>query len=195
VVATETLTAAGDASAIAARVAPLGPGAVLFAGEATAADAVATQLRNRGLAAPLITGSAACEEPGVRAAPALTLGDLCVVPGVDGESHPAAQAFREDYAAAGLPVPPGPLGAVGYDAANLLIDAAARALPATSIRPPAGEARSARTAIAAILQAMVRSGATGPLSFDQYGDLLVQSGTVRRWDGTEWITVGSRTAG
>jgi branched-chain amino acid transport system substrate-binding protein len=94
----------------------------------------------------------------------------------------SAQQFVKDYEAAGFKESYSAYGAQSFDAANIIIQGLAKALPnAESVeaaRPQIVEAVSATSGF---------QGATGEHTFDEYGDTSNRALTVYKAEGTEWV--------
>jgi branched-chain amino acid transport system substrate-binding protein len=91
-------------------------------------------------------------------------GDLSTNVGAPAELLPSATRFVSDYAAAGYPEPFAAYGVLTYDATTVLISGLATALAGgdytTEKRPDIVQA----------VQATDVQGASGPISFDEFGD-------------------------
>jgi ABC-type branched-subunit amino acid transport system substrate-binding protein len=116
-------------------------------------------------------------------------GVLCVAPVAPAESLPSAQAFAEDYEAAGFAEPPGVAGPLTYDAVSAVVDALAPTV-AVGTTPLAG----LRTRLTIAIGTGLLAGATGTLSFDAAGDRIEPVLTVLRAERGAWVSVISRTS-
>ena len=93
----------------------------------------------------------------------------------------SAKKFVTDYAAAGYKEPYGAYGAYSYDAANAIINALKVSLA------DATDAKSARQATVDAVGAVSFDGATGPVSFDEFGDAKTKVLTVYKVTGGKWV--------
>lgn len=115
-----------DYAAIVEQITPLNPDLLFFGGEYEVAAAFRTAAA--GLAAPLMGGDGIKDDAYIAAAGPRSEGDFASTVGAPLATLESAAAFRDDYEAAGFSEPPTDFGPYAYDAANLLIDAAAVAL-------------------------------------------------------------------
>jgi branched-chain amino acid transport system substrate-binding protein len=112
-------------------------------------------------------------------------GDLGTSVGPPPDTLPAARGFVDAYRRAGYPEAIGSYGAFTFDAANVLIDSAARSLAEDGEWSPALRPTMVRS-----VQNFHGDGITGPLSFDRFGDVSTDTVTVYRVQGGQWAVVG-----
>jgi branched-chain amino acid transport system substrate-binding protein len=151
-----------DFSGVITRIRALNPEAVYYGGEYPVAGPLSAQLAAAGLHIPLMGGDGIGDpkfaQLGGRE------GDLSTNVGAPAELLPTAAEFVSDYAAAGYAEPFGGYGVLTYDATNVLIAGVAEALAGGDYSP------DRRADIVKAVQATDMQGASGPISFDEYGD-------------------------
>jgi branched-chain amino acid transport system substrate-binding protein len=117
-------------------------------------------------------------------------GDLAVYPGAPATSLPTAREYVRRFQAAGFGPDPGPYGATAYDATRAIIRAFAASVgDATTIDA------AVRSGVVEQLDVIRFEGATGPISFDRFGDaeerpLAVYEVVGRGWDVSGVVRVG-----
>jgi branched-chain amino acid transport system substrate-binding protein len=168
--------------------APLRPDVVFFGGEYEVGAAFSRQVAGGGVAAPVMGGDGLKDDKYVASAGAASEGDLASTVGAPLASLPAAQAFTAAYARAGFAEPPSDFGAYAYDAAQVLIAAAARAL-----RGAGGVTARVRADTVAAVQATDITGVTGRVTFDAFGDTRTKVLTVYRVSDGAWRAVRTET--
>ena len=149
-----------DVPAVVARVRDAEPDVVFFGGLATSAGNLRRALWQAGVRGPFLSGDAAADPEFVRAAGEAAAADAYLTFAPDIRTLPSAQAFLLIHAR--LVGPPGPYSVYGYDAANALLTALARAARA---------GRMDGTRAARALRARPYEGALGRLRWDRRGDL------------------------
>lgn len=118
---------------------------------------------------------------------ASTDGAIVSSPGLPVERMPSATAYREAYQGRfGKPVQN--YGPYAYDAANVLIAAAWKAIGE-------GKENELRAAVVANARAIEHEGATGQTKFDEKGDTLRQSFSFQKVEGGAWHYLATATAG
>ncbi len=175
-----------DFTTVAGEIAPLTPQLLFFGGEYE----VAAAFRNAAaeIDAPLMGGDGIKDDIYIEDTGAAGEGDYASSIGAPLESLDTAADFVAAYEAAGYDDPPSAFGPYAYDAANLLIAAAASALE--------GEdevTAEARATVVEEVQAADVDGITGRLAFDEYGDTVTKVFTVYQVEGTEWVPVSTVT--
>jgi branched-chain amino acid transport system substrate-binding protein len=154
---------------------------VYYGGEYPAAGPLAAQLKERGFKGPLMGGDGIYSSDFFKGAGDKAEGTLATSIGEPVSELESAQQFVKDYDAAGFKESYSAYGAQSYDAANIIIQGLAKALPnAESVeaaRPQIVEAVGATSGFA---------GVTGEHSFDEYGDTSNRALTVYKATGTEW---------
>ncbi|MGH8963714.1 MAG: branched-chain amino acid ABC transporter substrate-binding protein [Actinomycetes bacterium] len=175
-----------DFSGVITRIRPANPDAVYYGGEYPVSGPLSAQLAQAGLNIPLMGGD------GMNDPQFIALGgregDLATAIGAPAETLPSAAQFVSDYAAAGYPEPFATYGALTYDAANVVIDAVASTLAGGDF------SEDRRADITAAVQATDMEGATGPVSFDEFGDTTNKVLTVYTVKGEEFTPVEGSTS-
>jgi branched-chain amino acid transport system substrate-binding protein len=154
---------------------------VYYGGEYPAAGPLAAQLKERGFKGPLMGGDGIYASDFFKGAGDKGEGTLATSIGEPVDELESAQQFVTDYEAAGFKESYSAYGAQSFDAANIIIQGLAKALPnADSVeaaRPQIVEAVSGTSGFA---------GVTGEHTFDEYGDTSNRALTVYKATGTEW---------
>jgi branched-chain amino acid transport system substrate-binding protein len=162
------------------------PEVVYYGGVYLAAGPLSRQLGSAGLGVPLMGGD------GILYPDYIALGgrpgDLATFIGAPAETLPTASQFVADYRAANYADPSGSYGVLAYDATNLLIAAVTAAVR------DGGWSDDSRAAVARKVQATNVQGASGPISFDQYGDTTNRVLTVFSVSGEVFTPVDGSTA-
>ena len=174
-----------DFSGVIAAIRSQNPDAVYYGGEYPVAGPLSAQLAGAGLNIPLMGGD------GINDAQFVELGakdgDLATAIGAPAESLPSAAGFVSDYAAGGYAEPFGTYGALTYDATNVIINALSQVLAQGDY------SEDRRSEIVAAVQATNIEGASGPISFDQYGDTTNKVLTVYTVENGELVPVEGST--
>lgn len=171
-------------------VAPLAPDVLFFGGEYQVAAALRKQATEAGIDAPLMGGDGIKDAAYIESAGEASEGDLASSIGRPVRDSDAAADFLAAFDAAGFEEGPGDFGPYAFDAANLLIEAAAGVLdkePEDGATVTAGQ----RDAILAAVADADAEGASGPLAFDERGDTRTKVLTLYRVEGGEWRAVRS----
>ncbi|MBC8091150.1 MAG: branched-chain amino acid ABC transporter substrate-binding protein [Pseudonocardia sp.] len=155
------------------------PGAVYYGGEFPVAGPLSAQLAAAGLNIPVMGGDA------LQSSEFITLGardgDLVTSVGAPPAELESAQAFIDEYTAANYPEDFQTYGALTYDATQILIEALATALG------DGDWSEDVRPAVIEAVQATDFSGATGDVTFDEFGDTSNKTLTVYRVEGEEFV--------
>lgn len=171
-----------DFARVIAALKPFNPDAVYFGGQYPQAGPLSAQLAAAGLKVPVMGGD------GIFNDSFITLGgkegDLATSVGAPTEDLDSAKEFAEAYQSAGYPEGFGAYGAFAYDAANAIIG---------SLAVTIGDGRwstSMRDKLVANVAKYEGDGATGKVSFDEFGDtknhvLTVYQVTGGKWDAVE----------
>lgn len=175
-----------DLPAVAAEVAAANPDIVFFGGEYDVAVQLSTALSAVGLVVPLVGADGMKDDRYISLAGAASDGDLASTVAVP-DNADGAEAFFAAYEAAGFSNPPSDYGLFAYDAANVIIAAAAQALEGTSD----GVTPEVRQQMAGLVQATGLTGATGTVVFDEFGDIPAGAFTVYRVIDGAWQPVES----
>jgi branched-chain amino acid transport system substrate-binding protein len=187
IVGTETVNENDrDFGAVVTKVIGAKPDMVYYGGEYPAAGPLAAQLADRGFEGPLMGGDGIYASDFFKGAGDKGDGTLATSIGEPVDQLESAKQFVTDYEAAGFKESYSAYGAQSYDAANILIQGMAKALP---------NAQSVEAARPEIVKAVNATkgfqGATGEHSFDEYGDTSNLALTVYKAEGTEWTPVFS----
>ena len=170
--------AATDFTNFLAAAIPGKPGAIFFGGEYTVAAGLRDQATTAGFSGPLVGGDGIKDDAYISDAGAASKGTLASTVGTPLASLKTAKRFLAAYKKAGFDTGPTDYGPYAYDAANLLVGAAARVLDGQSSIPT-----DARTTVVSKVQAAKGKGASGPLGFDQFGDTTHSVFTLYRVSG------------
>jgi branched-chain amino acid transport system substrate-binding protein len=164
-----------DFGAVVTKVIGAKPDMVYYGGEYPAAGPLAAQLKERGFKGPLMGGDGIYASDFFKGAGDKAEGTLATSIGEPVDQLESAKQFIADYKAAGFKEGFSAYGGQSYDAANIIIQAFAKALPgAASVeaaRPQIVEAVGATQGYA---------GVTGEHSFDEFGDTSNRALTVYR---------------
>jgi len=177
-----------DFSAVISKIKPLNPQAVFYGGEYPEASLLAKQMKAAGLDIPLMGGDGIYDPAYIKVAGAAANGDLATSVGAPTASLPTAKSFVTDYKAAGYKEGYSAYGAYSYDAANVIINALAKALN--------GKGKiddSVKQAIITDVQNTKMNGVTGSVAFDQFGDTTNKVLTVYKVAGGAWLPVKTAT--
>jgi len=169
---------ATDFSGFLAAALPAKPDAIFFGGEYTVAAALRDQATTAGFSGPLVGGDGIKDDAYINEAGAPSKGTLASTVGTPLASLKTAKRFLAAYKKAKFDTSPTDYGPYAYDAANLLVGAAARALGGQTSIPP-----DARSTVVSTVQATKTTGASGPLGFDQFGDTTDSVFTLYRVSG------------
>lgn len=161
------------------------PDVLFFGGEYAVAAAFRASATAAGITAPMMGGDGIKDDAFIADAGPSSEGTIASTVGVPLDALSSAADFVAAYEAAGFDEPPSDFGPYAYDAANLLIDAAAGALADTDVVTP-----EARAAVIAALGAVEATGVTGAIAFDELGDTTTRVFTIYRVEGDAWVPVG-----
>jgi branched-chain amino acid transport system substrate-binding protein len=170
-----------DFSAVISKVKNANPEAVYYGGEYPQAGPLSQQAKSAGLTAPLMGGDGIYDPAYIELAGKTSNGDLATNVGAPPEKLESAKQFINDYQAAGYKEPYASYGPYSYDAANAIINALKTSLASAS------DAKSARAATIDAVGKVSFDGASGKVSFDQYGDSTTKVLTVWKVDGGKWV--------
>jgi branched-chain amino acid transport system substrate-binding protein len=170
-----------DFSGVIAKVKPTAPEAVYYGGEYPAAGPLSKQMKDAGLNIPLFGGDGIYDKEFINLGG--KEGDYATSVGAPTEALSDAKQFVDDYKAKGYKEGYSAYGAFSYDAANAIIASVAKAIGGGSW----GEDK--RDAVLKNMNDYSVHGATGDVSFDQYGDSTNKLLTVYQVTGTDWKAV------
>jgi branched-chain amino acid transport system substrate-binding protein len=171
-----------DFATVASEIAPLNPNLVFFGGEYEVAAALSTATAS--LPAPLMGGDGIKDDAYIQAAGADAEGDIASSIGAPIDQLASAAEYEAAYQAAGYADPPSVFGPYAYDATNVIIDAAAKALKGKS-----AVNKKARNAVVKSVQATDADGITGRIAFDEFGDTVTKVFTIYRVTNGAWVPV------
>jgi branched-chain amino acid transport system substrate-binding protein len=163
---------------------PLNPDVIFFGGEYQTAAALRDQATTAGVTAPLMGGDGVKDDAYITAAGPSSNGDYASSIGQPVTTSTSAAKYLADYQAAGFTEKPGDFGPYAFDAANVLIAAAAKAVEGQTTVTDA-----VRADILDSVQATNTSGASGKIAFDQYGDTTTKVLTLYRVENGAWTAV------
>jgi branched-chain amino acid transport system substrate-binding protein len=172
-------------SSVIAKVRPGKPDAVYYGGEFPVAGPLSKQLADAGLDIPLMGGD------GIADTQYIDLGgrpgDLATNIGAPVERLPSAKAFTDAYAASGYAEPASAYGAMTYDATNVVIEALAEVVGDGEF------AESSRRQLVDAVQQTDYDGASGHVSFDEFGDTTNKVLTVYSVQGDQFVPLETGT--
>jgi branched-chain amino acid transport system substrate-binding protein len=171
-----------DFAAVAGEIAPLNPSLIFFGGEYEVAAALSKA--TAAIPAPLMGGDGIKDDAYIEAAGADAEGDIASSIGAPIDQLASAASYEAAYEAAGYDDPPSVFGPYAYDATNVLIDAAAKALKGKS-----AVNKKARAAVIKSVQATDTEGITGRIAFDDYGDTVTKVFTIYKVTDGAWVPV------
>jgi branched-chain amino acid transport system substrate-binding protein len=165
---------------------PTKPALVFFGGEYNVAATLRTAASAAGLTAPLMGGDGMNDPAYITGAGAAAAGSYASGVGVPLAQIPGAKKFTAAYERAGYSSQPTDYGPYAYDAANAVI-AVLKSRLADTTKLPA----NLRAQVVKGIQKTKRTGITGPIAFDRYGDIVGASFTLYQVKGTPpaWVEV------
>jgi branched-chain amino acid transport system substrate-binding protein len=173
---------------VAQAIEPARPDLVFFGGEYDVGAQFAKQVSDAGIKVPVMGGDGIKDDAYIAKAGAASDGDLASTVGAPLASLPTAKAYTDAYAAARFAEPASDYGVYAYDAANVIITAAARAARGTD----KVNAKVRRDVLAGV-QATDITGASGRVAFDRFGDTQTKVLTLYRVSGGAWKPVKTET--
>ncbi|MFI9386766.1 branched-chain amino acid ABC transporter substrate-binding protein [Kutzneria sp. NPDC052558] len=176
-----------DFSGVLTKVKATSPDAIFYGGEYPAAGPLSKQAAGLGLNVPVMGGDGIYDPKFI--ALGGKEGDLATSVGAPADQLQSAATFIKDYAAKSYKEPYASYGAFAYDAANVIISSLAKTLGDSGTWSD-----SQRDALIKNIQSYSGSGATGPISFDQYGDSTNKVLTVYQVSSGAWKAVKSGAA-
>jgi branched-chain amino acid transport system substrate-binding protein len=183
VLTTETINPGDkDFGGVVSKIKAQNPDFLFYGGEYPEASLLTKQMKAAGLAIPLMGGDGVDSAEYIKSGGKATEGDFATALGAPTESLPSAAQFVKDYAAGGYSVDErDPYGAYAYDAANAIIKSLAKAVEGGAT----GDALRAK--VLEGVQGISFDGATGPISFDQFGDTNSKVLTVYKVTGGKFV--------
>ena len=174
-----------DFSGVISKIRPQNPDAVYYGGEYPVAGPLSAQLAAAGLNIPLMGGDGIVDKQFVSLGG--KQGDLATNVGAPPELLPSATQFINDYKAHGFAEPYSAYGALTYDATNVIIQGVAKAVANGDY------SEDRRADIVAAVQNTNLDGASGKVSFDQYGDTTNKVLTVYSVKGADFAPIEGST--
>jgi branched-chain amino acid transport system substrate-binding protein len=173
-----------DFSGVIAAIKPFNPDGVYFGGQYPQAGPLSKQLAGAGLNVPVMGGDGIFDDDFIKLGG--RDGDLATSVGAPTEDLDSAKAFVDAYEKGGYKEGYSAYGAFSYDAANVII---------TSLAETIGDGewsegdKAQREALVKKVGEYDAEGATGKVSFDEYGDSTNKVLTVYQISGGEWKAV------
>jgi branched-chain amino acid transport system substrate-binding protein len=167
---------------VVATVAPMRPDVVFFGGEYEVASALRREASAAALASRLMGGDGMKDDAYIEGAGDDSEGDLASSIGRPLAESTTATDFVAAYDDAGFEEDPSDFGPYAFDAATTIIGAAADALEGQD-----AITSSVRDAILRSVQETQGTGASGPISFDQFGDTRTKVLTLYRVEDGAWV--------
>ena len=159
------------------------PQAVYYGGQYPEAGPLSAQMKQAGLNIPLMGGDGIYADDYLKLAGKSATGDLATSVGAPTDTLASAKQFVTDYKAAGYKEEYGAYGAYAFDATNAIITAMKTSLQGAS------DVESAREKTITAVGSAKFDGATGNVSFDQFGDTKVKVLTVYKVENGKWVAV------
>jgi branched-chain amino acid transport system substrate-binding protein len=175
--------AATDFKALLDRIKPLNPDLIFYGGEYPQAQVLTKQAKDEGFRIPFMGGDGIYDSTYIKEAKESAEGDLAVSVGST-DDIASANTFVDAYDAAGFKEPYGTYGVYAYDATNAIIAALSKTLANKTDLDP-----GLRAAVVGAVQATNLAGATGPISFNEFGETNNRVLTVFRVTNQEWTPV------
>src|SRR5664280_1185693 len=170
-----------DFSAVISKIKTAGPELLYYGGEYPEASLLSSQMKQANLNIPLMGGDGIYDPTYISVAKEAAEGDLATSVGAPAESLDTAKQFVADYKAGKYSEPFAAYGAYTYDATNVIISALTQVLPGKNAIDD-----SVRQAVVKAVQGTSIDGATGKVSFDQYGDTSNKTLTVYKVTSGAW---------
>ena len=157
---------------------PTKPDMIFFGGEYEVAAQLRIEAAASGYTKPLVGGDGIKDDAYIADAGPAAKGTLASTVGVPVDKLKSARGFLAAYDDAGFAEGPSAYGPYAYDAANPIIAAAAQVLDGQESIPA-----DARASVVAAIQDTRAKGATGKVSFDEFGDTTHRVFTLYRVSG------------
>ena len=165
VLKTETINPGDtDFAAVISKIKAQKPDFLFYGGEYPEASLLTKQMKAGGLNVPLMGGDGVDAAEYIKIAGKSAEGDYATALGAPTDTLDSAKTFLTDYAAAKYADPADPYGAAAYDAANAIIKALAKSVEGGK------SGQALRDEVTKGVQEADFDGATGHISFDQFGD-------------------------
>jgi branched-chain amino acid transport system substrate-binding protein len=173
-----------DFSGVIAAIKPFNPDAVYFGGQYPQAGPLSKQLAGAGLNIPVMGGDGIFDDDFIKLGG--RDGDLATSVGAPTEDLDSAKAFVDAYEKGGYKEGFSAYGAFSFDATNVIV---------TSLAETIGDGewtegdKAQREALVKKVGEYDAEGATGKVSFDEYGDSTNKVLTVYQISGGKWEAV------
>jgi branched-chain amino acid transport system substrate-binding protein len=177
-----------DFSDVMRAIVSLHPDLLFFGGEYDVGAQFTKQAVEAGINVPVMGGDGIKDDAYIAKAGPGSDGDLASTVGAPLASLPTAKPFADAYAAARYAEPASDFGVYAYDAANVIITAAGRAL-----RGAHKLSQKVRRDVIAAVQAVDVTGASGRVAFDRFGDTQTKVLTLYRVSGGAWKPTKTET--
>jgi branched-chain amino acid transport system substrate-binding protein len=178
-----------DFSAVVNHIKPAGAGLLYYGGEYPVAAPLSNQLHAAGVNIPVMGGDGVYDPTyQTLAGPTKGEGDYATSVGAPTDTQASAQSFVADYKAANYPDPYAAYGAYSYDATTSIINAVKAAYKGDGKAPT-------RDAVLAAMSTVSFTGATGQVSFDQYGDTTNKVLTMYQIKKGLWTAIQTKPFG
>jgi len=185
VVAAETINPGDqDFGAVLTKIKPLNPDLIYYGGEFPEASLLSSQAKEQGIKAPVMGGDGIFDKTYIETAKDKAEGDLCTSVGAPTDELESAADYVEAYGAAKYADDFSAYGAYAYDAANTIIKALEKVLEGKDELNA-----EVRAEIVEAVQETSFDGATGKVSFDEFGDTTTKVLTVYKVTNQEWKAV------
>jgi branched-chain amino acid transport system substrate-binding protein len=167
--------------------APTNPGLLFFGGEYQVAASLRTAATAAGIVVPLMGGDGMKDPAYITDAGEAAAGSYASTVGVPIASIPGADEFLAAYEESGFADDPTDFGLYAYDAAKTVIASLRSPLRGEETLPS-----KTRTVVVRGIQKADRTGVTGPIAFDTYGDIKSPAFTLYTVAGSPlaWTPVG-----
>lgn len=166
ILATETINPGDkDFTSVLSRIKPLNADMIYYGGEYPEASLLASQAKQQGITAPIMGGDGVYSSAFFETAKEAGAGTLVTSVGAPTESLGSAKSFVDAYKKAGYSQPYEAYGAYAYDAAKVIIEAMDKVLEGRTELD-----KATRDALVKAVGEVSIDGATGKVSFDQFGD-------------------------
>ena len=170
-----------DFAATVSQAMPDKPELIFFGGEYQVGAKLRAAATAAGLKVPMMGGDGLKDDAYIADTGEASEGDLASSIGAPAETSESAADFMAAYKAAGFKDRVSDFGPYAYDAANIIIEAAADALDGKE-----SVTAGVRAAIRKAVQAASGEGASGKLGFDEYGDTKFKVLTLYRVKDGQW---------
>jgi branched-chain amino acid transport system substrate-binding protein len=189
------IVAEGDTNYVpfAQRAAAVQPELLFFGGEYDHAALLKQAAIAAGLGVPLIGGDGIQADEYIAATGAASEGDLASSVGAPVEHEPGGPAFLAAYGAHGFGEAPSTFGPYAYDAANILLSAARRALEGRERVDDTVRAEVIERVQAVTNAALINPSGTvtGEIGFNAFGDTIHPVLTLYRVEDGQWVPLTS----